>query len=294
MLSGSQYSGGAVGENRGVLYNANITIADETFKRSQYVSAGAVGFNLGGLVKEVDVTANIIKTEYSQTSSGIVGRNVNGTIANAHYDGEIISYFAGGIVGANYSDEILLSATTGTGAIHGECKQNSNLIPTAQIAYWDNDEKVENFDNVSLSINALNKMIDNLTKFYSYKNDTSTNNGTLSSITIKSKVLGLVAGLSYNTNAVSKTDNCYHINYDTQNNKIIFNSSVSSVSYVDSVNDVILKDATNDADDVKFNFTNVNVLDIAIDNAQVLYLVGSSVLSFDSWSNYTDEYVLIK
>ena len=306
LLSGSEYSGGAIGENRGVLTNSSINIADDTFRRSQHVSAGAVGLNLGGLVKDVEVTANIIKNEYSHTVGGIVGRNVNGTIAKSHFDGEVLSYFTGGIVGANYSDEILSAATTGTGALNGECKQNTNLIPSSQVVYWNNGENVDAFVEVSLSLNAFNKMIENSSKCYSYKNDTSTNNGSLNAITIKSKVLGLVAGLSFDNSIVDKTDlnktptsddstdDTYNIHVDGE--KITFNSnSIDGVEYKGEVGNVILKDEALDVNDVEFDFKKVNVLDITIDRAYVMYLVGSTVSSFDSWSNYSEyEFILVK
>lgn len=294
-LFGAQYSGGAIGENRGVLINSTITLDDNMFKKSQYVSAGAVGFNLGGLVEQVEVKANIIKQDYLQTSGGVIGRNVNGVIRNAHYDGEIVAYFAGGIVGVNYNKQILMDATTGTGALHGECKINSNLIPKEQVEFYHNEQLIKNFENVSISINAFNKIIENSKSFYSYRNDEATNNSTLQSITVKSKVLGVVAGLSYDSSIVDKTDNVFDMNYNIQNNKIIFNVSPSAgVELVELVEDVLLKDDAKDINDVKFTFENVNVLDIDVESAHVIYLVGAVNKTFDSWANYSNEYLLVK
>ncbi len=291
-LIGSQYSAGVAGENRGVITNAKVSIEDETFKRSQYVSAGVVGLNLGGLVKDVEVRANIIKTDYSQTTGGIIGRNVNGVVANAYFDGELISYFTGGIVGANYNYRILADATTGTGAIHGECKVNSKLIPTGQIEYFEDVVEITNFTNVSLSLNAFELMIENSSSFYSYKNDN--NSTSLSAITIKSKVLGLVVGLSCVENIVGKTSDVYNINYNATNEIITFNAENRGVQFMESVNDVMLKDVAGEQDDVVFNFENVNVLDITGNKPYVMYLVGAVVPSFDSWSVYSGEYLLVK
>ena len=137
-------------------------------------------------------------------------------------------------------------------------------------------------------------------------NDTSTNNGSLNAITIKSKVLGLVAGLSFDNSIVNKTDlnetptsddstdDTYNIHVDGE--KITFNfNSIDGVEYKGEVGNVILKDEALDVNDVEFDFKKVNVLDITIDRAYVMYLVGSTVSSFDSWSNYSEyEFILVK
>ena len=62
---GSQYSGGVAGENRGVIETAKVTLQDDLFRKSQYVTAGVVGLNLGGLVIDVNAEANIVKTDYA-------------------------------------------------------------------------------------------------------------------------------------------------------------------------------------------------------------------------------------
>ncbi|MBQ9795506.1 MAG: hypothetical protein IJW36_00905, partial [Clostridia bacterium] len=57
---------------------------------------------------------------------------------------------------------------------------------------------------------------------------------------------------------------------------------------------VVLKDESDDINDIKFTFENVNVLDIDINQAYVIYLIGAVANSFDSWSNYSNEYLLVK
>ena len=48
---------------------------------------------------------------------GIVGRNIYGTVANSHFDGGIVSYFAGGIIGSNYNAATLKQRIAGSGAL---------------------------------------------------------------------------------------------------------------------------------------------------------------------------------
>ena len=310
---GTQYSAGAIGENRGVLNNAKIVLADELFKRSPNVSSGAVGLNLGGLVMSVDVTANIIKTGHAQMVAGIVGRNVYGVVSNAHFDGELFGYFTGGIVGANYDAETLMKATTGSGAISYECKTNSYLVPSNEVEYYQNETRINNFSYLSLSRNTLTYLIENSNKYYTYKNDE--NNEELMKITVKSKVLGLVVGLSYEKyannnepiftveNIIAKTDkndttttdtidDTYNIHLDSD--KIVFNSdTIQGVTYKDKVDNVeLLK--IDEENSVVYNFANVNVLTMSTGKNYVMYLVGAKATSFDSWASYTSVYLLVQ
>ncbi|MBR4998768.1 MAG: hypothetical protein IKY10_02695, partial [Clostridia bacterium] len=92
-LSGVQYSAGVVGENRGVLNNANITIADNVFDNSRNVSSGVVGLNLGGLVSNVDVSVDIFKSGYGKVVGGIIGRDIYGTVNNVKFNGQLNAFF---------------------------------------------------------------------------------------------------------------------------------------------------------------------------------------------------------
>ncbi len=293
-LFGEQYSAGAVGENRGLLTNSTIKLADDVFRKSKYVSAGAVGFNLGGLVDNVEVKANIIKKDYAQTSGGIIGRNVNGVVSNVNYDGELFSYFAGGIIGANYNYQMMIDTTTGTGSISAECKINEKLIPKSQVTYSNNEVAIDNFKNVSISLNSFNKFIENSKLAYSYKNDENNNNNKLNLIIVKQKVLGLVVGLSYDNNIVSKTSNKYNINLGSE--KITFNASSvnNKIEFKDKLENVVLQNSTKPEDVVKFSFDNVNILNYNVKEPTLLYLVGATTNSFDSWGNYSNEYLLLK
>jgi len=283
---GSQYSSGFAGENRGVVDNVEIVLANDLFYKSKYVSAGAVGFNMGGLVRNVKVRANIIKTGYGQIVGGVVGRNVYGTIANSTFDGEIFAYLTGGILGADYTDIILLKSSVGSGAINADARTNKNLIPTKPVEYFENNTKIENFSCVALSRETLNYMIENSTKFYSYRKEE--NPADLSAITIKSRVLGLVVGLSYQSSIMNKNGQDFMIELTID--EIIFNGEKENVDFNSTLNDVGL----NEDSSVTFDFENVNTLNCSIGRSYVMYILGSQVASFDAWASYSNEYILVQ
>ena len=285
---GSEYSSGLVGENRGVIELVDITLADNIFAKSKYVSSGAVGFNLGGLVRNVNVKANIIKTEYGQMVSGVVGRNVYGTVSDVEFDGELFAYFTGGILAADYDDDIIFNVNTGSGALSDECKSNANLIPTGHVKYLETNE-IKHLQNVSLSSKALKYMLDNSSKYYTYKNDSATSNGNLEVITVKGKVLGMVVGLSYKAYAMTDLNGNeveeFNINYS--DSKITFNSSSKlGVEYGVEEKELSLQEG------VKFKFNNYNFIKMDLPTVKLMYIIGSTVTSFDTWSSYSDEYLL--
>ena len=290
-IFGSEYSAGAIGENRGIISKAEVTLADNIFNKSKNVSSGAIGFNLGGLVIDIKVLqARIIKSEHLHTVAGIVGRNVYGTIANARFDGELFGHFTGGIVGANYDQTTLSKRTTGSGAISLECISNKYLIPSEDVKYYENLNMINNLSNVSLGKSTLEYLVGNLYKYYTYAiNDEVP---TLAGKTIEVRVLGLVVGLSYkDSDIVSKTGDTYNISLT--NDMITFNSiSTIGVTYKEQVTDVIL---SNSGAEVKHEFTNVNVMNLSTGSNYVMYLVGAKATSFDSWSNYSEtEYLLVQ
>lgn len=279
-LSGSQYSAGVVGENRGIIEDVKVMLADNMFTDSKYVSSGAVGFNLGGLVRNVEVKANISKTSYAHTVAGIVGRNVYGTVLDLSFDGELYGYFTGGILGANYTSEILTKASTGSGALSSECVANTNLVPNKQIIYTQNEVEISNFENLLISVNSLNSMITNSSKYYSYKGK----DVDLNKITVKGKVLGVVVGLSYQT----LFDDAVITVNDTN---ITFNPSneVQTSVQTGELKDVVLQQG-----EEPHTFNDVRVLvNAKLDKAYVMYLTGARVNSFDSWDRtYSDDYVV--
>lgn len=307
-IFGSQYSAGVVGENRGVIMNASVRIGDNTFQNAKFVMAGVVGLNLGGLVKDVRVEQmKVNHTTFGYSVGGIVGRNVYGTVANAFFNGEISAYFTGGIVAVDYDDKIFLSAAAGNGAINVLCKNNDNLVPKNKIEYCENDTPISHYSNVALSISTLQFFVDNSNRFYSYqynsdfKYDEAGNENNLSKVIVKSKVLGLVVALSYE-NSIMNKQGAYKYKIEKGEQEVIFNTTKnafsSSVELEVTQNHVLLKkDETNTNDDVKMNFTNVNVWNgegLTITENHVMFIVGcAEVNSFDTMKDYSQEYVLI-
>ncbi len=301
-IFGSQYSAGVAGENRGMIENVNVILADNIFENARYVMSGVVGLNLGGLVKDVDVQANINRTDYGYSVGGIVGRNVNGTVANSHFDGELFAYITGGIIASDYNAEIFSANSSGGGSLTIECKSNLNsILPETRVAYG-----IDHLSNVSLSGKTLNFMINNSNRFYSYHTEGET--PSLSDVTIKNKVLGMVVGLSCDQYIINVVDNKMMIN--VEKTKITFNAETSA-----GIAERKLNDAATTDDDAGFIFllkegltvdknvtamvesdNTIDLEDVSTQNGlvYVMYVVGSTVNSFDSWLSYSKEYVIIK
>ncbi len=304
-INGSQYSAGLVGENRGAIINAVVNIPEDVFGKAKYALGGAVGLNFGGLVKDVAVKAVANMSEYAFTAGGIVARNVYGTIANCHFDGEINAYYTGGIVGANYSSKILREASIGNGAIDSDCKIYSNLFPSAQVKYYEQAKEIKNFSDVSISLEAFNKMLENSSRYYSYENPAKGEADYLGEITVEGKVLGIVAGLSYEefdefgknlATVVEKDGETFKVK--TESGKLIFNKSNeatwSTAYHEKSVENVLLKDGQDVQNQVKFTFEKVNVLTMKIVPSRVMYLVGAKASALNSWTmEYSSEYILV-
>lgn len=304
-MNGSQYSAGLVGENRGIILNAVAYLEEGTMDNVRYVAAGAVGLNLGGLLKNVNASASMKYSNYGYTVGGIVGRNIYGAIQNAYFDGEINAYFTGGIVGANYSSQILRAISTGTGAISTECKSNKNLFPTKQVEYTLNGDVVNNFENIAISGNTFNKMVEASKSFYTYQNlqEEGAVATSLKEITKRNKVLGVVIGISYTETEIIKVqDNKYSLEFisdEVTNGKVIFNQSTfnSSLTFAtgEDVKDIILKDDDVEENKIKFTFASgVNVLTTNREVPCVMYLMGAIAPSFDAWTSYSDTYILLK
>ena len=308
-LSGAEYSAGLAGENRGVINNESYVdgenvqtiIADNVFLNSANISGGLVGFNLGGLVMNANVQVNITKSGYGKIVGGIAGRNINGVINNVEFNGQLDAFFTGGIVGTDYTNSMLVNVTTGAGSIAAECKRNNTqLIPKEQVKYFEGSDEIINYENVILTKETLDYMIQASKKFYTYKNIEGGNTN-LAEITVKNKVLGLIVGLSYKNLADDLT-----ISFDDIGN-IIFNftnteefeNKIEQRTLTDGQNDdgtdrgIILRKGLEEKDNVRLIMVDVRVVDFDVEIPTVLYLTGSIVNSFDSWSSsYSEDYVV--
>lgn len=304
-LFGFEYSAGFAGENRGVIESVEVNLNDDIFNRSVVVSSGLVGFNLGGLIKDVSVNANINK-EINMMGKilvgGIVGRNVYGIVNNVYFNGKISGNIAGGIIGVNYSKRILVNALGGEGSLSDDCISNTYLIPSQKVVYYVGGVRVVDLKDVSISVETAKFMIDNQKQYFTYRKPNDPTSYSLNDIIIKGNVAGLVAGLNYETNIVSKEDKTYKVNVG--DSKIIFNSDTPvRISYEendpstvddDSEFNILLMKAEETDDNVYYLFDNFNEINLGYDDYQLVHLVGAYVTVFDSWQNYSDEYILVK
>ena len=278
-LSGTQYSGGIAGENRGVITNSNVVAAVDTlFNGSNNVSAGLVGLNLGGLVQNSSADIDIVKSSSSSTANptvgGLVGRNVEGSIYNSTYDGNLLAYYTGGIVGASYSSETLQNRGSGSGAI----SNSSQIAIPNTITYVLDGNLTLNAElrEVSITVDTLNNFFTNLSNFYYY----IANRNDFSSSIVYLRVLGLAVGATDEDGLINR------VGYDSSNNLIVFNGGYN-ISGIGVINDA------NIASDVVYDLPFANIIDnlnISLDYTHVMYTVGAVLTSFDAWGrqSYSD------
>lgn len=279
ILYGYQYSAGLVGENRGWIESA--TVSSETlnlFEYSNNVNAGIVGFNLGGIILNSSADIVITKDNTSSTAGGIVGRNLNGYINSSAFSGEIISFYAGGIMGADYTYETFINRTSGSGAID---RNNLNVLLENKVEYTSNGIELNQFSDLSISKDSIEYWLDNTREFYSYQ----VNQTDFDSAINYSKVLGLFVGLR--TNGIDYSGITYGLSdygfiiYPTDSN--ITNSEVGLVQNANLIGNV------------QYDLPYANIFtSITVDYTYITYIVGSSVSAFDSWTrnSYDDEMIV--
>jgi len=302
-LAGAQYSGGVVGENRGVIENATfVTGNEEVFARSSNVLAGIVGLNLGGLVINSSTDAIIISNSTTSVVGGIIGRNINGVVANSTFDGIALGKYVGGIVGSDYSGELLKSKTSGLSAI----ESNSNdAIPSGSVSYYldaEMENKINNYSNVKIGKNALDDLTSKLHMFYAHSLKE-----TEIETSAQSRVLGLLVGLTDNVerfkdilgymeivnddgDGILEEDYGETSNwiggafYSFENNALVFNNGKENQKQGVVVNSGNITCTISSAYKVDNSTYNV-----------ITYILGAEVTFVDGWmqDGYLDNYMLI-
>jgi len=236
-FKGYQYSAGLAGENRGVITNAKVTLTGESFVEANYAIGGAVGLNIGGLITKVYVEADIVRNA-NISVGGILARNINGAITNAEFNGVVFGNIVGGIMAANYSSDIFNNNTGAGGLIDAE---NVELIvPNREVSYG---TSINNYTNLTLSERTLDYFIENIHKFYSYREVTKTVGDTTETemVQYKYRAFGLFAGMS--DIETSKINNVYYV----EDGSVVLNGTTNSI-----VNKAVNIEPDNSVEKIKF------------------------------------------
>ena len=285
-LSGYQLSAGLVGENRGLIENATVSITGEdVFKLSTYVSAGAVGFNFNGYINNISVKATITKTNQSVVA-GVVGRNLNGVVNNVSFDGTISGYYVGGIIGADYTVKTYLDKTEigGGGAIRLASSELTNL---SNYTYNSNGSELPQFTNLKLSANCIENLINKSSDYYGY-----VLTGSDGEVTFRyKKVLGLAIGLT------DKKAYDFHYGYDVANKQFVINSNGDTIN-IDGVAGFTEDESFVEKQKITLGLINFISSFKLSDGKEVaktiiMFVVGAKVESLDFWvtgNGYSSEY----
>lgn len=267
-ILGAQYSAMVVGENRGLVIDAVAnSLSENMFNSSNNVSSGLVGLNLGGYIENANVSINIIKTSGRSTVAGIIGRNINGTIVDSTFDGNLVGYYTGGIIGSDYNRTTLINRSSGAGAIESKTRV---AVPEDELTYLENGNNLDRISNVSITKDTLTYWLENMKYFYSY--NIILEQETFDDAVRATRVLGLLTGLSNAENSV------YKVSYDDEN--ITFNGETSN-SYIGVINGAILYNG------MEYDIPYSNIIDAEVENSYVTYILGATIATFDAWNGDT-------
>lgn len=302
-LKGVYYSGGVVGENRGVLKDANLTMSleKETLFDANLtgefsnVIGGIVAVNYGGLIYNPVVQAHVINYNSLSTSGGICGRNSYGTIVNPTFNGVVYGLFAGAIAGTDYTFDTLNNTGNSVGVVTDATKIS---LPTEYQSYsalrFDNSAEILpkhyqaiNFDMIKTWYNtqktAFEGKYNPVGTFYSYST-----NEIVEDVKINySKALGAV---------VAMTDK--YFNYTLTNNTLDLTVTdeqwVDLVKLTDTANMTIgkyfVEDPNGEYTNGQKTYKLVSIQDVPnIDSSETYYRLNRTNLKPNMKDNLTEE-----
>jgi len=293
-FAGTEYSGGVVGENRGVIINASFSVKNENaFAESSRVSGGIVALNFGGFIRGAYSDAAIINNVTLATTGGIVGRNILGYVHDSSFNGKTYSYFTGGIIGTDYTAQLWYTKTAGAGSITADCKDVLQL-DNLSVQY---DSITNRVDNIAIGIDAVNYYITKATDFYGYEID---ENATEIEFLGYAKVMGLYIGM---TNDLEEYDGMSFESIDDKGTpetsddetNMYLRVSKTAENYL-KMNLSAEKDKSIKQTELSTGDTNhIDLYQISHESTAVMLLIGAEVTNMDSWSRtvgYLNDYVL--
>ncbi|MFQ6724056.1 MAG: hypothetical protein ACLRFE_01800 [Clostridia bacterium] len=147
IYKGVYVAGGLVGENRGILQNVNIyayryengtkqfVSTKDSFNGFARVNGAIVGLNIGGLINKSSSDIDVYSNKYSTTAGGIIGRNIQGLVYGCTISGSVYAYFAGGIVGTDYSRDEVIKQYSGYGTATSHTAEVYNILQVNKVGY---------------------------------------------------------------------------------------------------------------------------------------------------------------
>lgn len=311
IYKGVYISGGLVGENRGIIQNSNIYAYEyqngikarintaSCFNGFALVNGGIVGLNIGGLINkctsDIDVCTNINLS----TSGGIIGRNIEGSVYNCEILGTVEAFFAGGVVGTDYSYKTIVNQRSGFGTAtiittnvykniqHG-VEYNSNCLVDNDVyevntLYKDiklSDKYIRNFI-------AKNKNVYNFNALYM----DNTNNHLVNATSLS----GLVVGLS-DSNYISNIQT----NIDDNDETYIYRDKLIIGLTKGISKDTRTKYNLNYGEKTQIISPLANIVATNLEYGNIgfmlLYLVAYEGASYDRWSStlgYSQSFVVV-
>ncbi len=276
-------AGGLVGENRGIIQNANILTATDTnpqenFNKGARINGGIVGINLGGFVYNSNSYVNVYSSQALSTAGGIVGRNISGYIQNCGMYGDVDAEFVGGIAGVDYSYQLMSN-------------QNRYATPTSssRIVY------TTTLNNGYITYNGVNL-------------DGGTG--------VAERYYDNIVGKSYIDRFIAKASNYYdfNINYGDEDNNLIIAKRVYGL-FIGITDNAFGIDVTLSNGNIKVTLgaENTTIYDVELYgndyeisaikniiingyNTQLLYLIGYQGTTYDYWTStlgYSNKLVLL-
>ncbi|MBQ3502309.1 MAG: hypothetical protein IJA72_01425 [Clostridia bacterium] len=282
-------SGGLVGENRGVVQNCNITPSnislsanENCFKYNATVNGGIAGLNIGGLINNCSSSLNITNNHTTATVGGIVGRNIEGLVWECSIDAYMSGFYAGGIVGTDYSYSTIIKIKTGYGTAT-DASVYKNIKSTVSYKASNNEDENTPFIGNKISKQFIQNFL-NVSKTY-YQFNSGYVTGEELNLVNADKAFGLFIGVTDRVNV--KVDNVVYGNN-------ILTATISSGDNPIRYSDYILEyngleekkkysvEAVTDIVDGTFNLSGLYIEGGT--PATFVYLVAKEGVAYEGWS----------
>lgn len=303
LYQGKYFSGGLVGENRGAIINAKISLVNEDndedintlncFNNFANINGGIVGVNIGGLVYNSFSNIDIYTTRDLASCGGIVGRNIEGTVSNCEFDGRVDGYISGGIIATDYKYETINSLQNTEAVATESSKVVYNNIKDGVIYIMDSVE-IGRISNNIITKNFLIKFVPTQSMYYNFNTSQNEND---SPVIATNKLHGLIIGLSDREFSITTSDiliNGQGSLIVTVEEKVDDNENSSTIKLKYNGTEYTLKPIRS------FDYEYFDELNVSMPNDSddfiLLYLIGCENGSFDYWAsalNYSKHFIVL-
>ena len=282
-LKAVYYSGGIVGENRGIVANSvsksstitygiyDASLVDSSILSSfAIVNGGIVAVNYGGLIYNCTNENAVVSKYHLATVGGICGRNSYGTLVKVKNTGLVYGLFAGGITGSDYTRFTLTNTGNATGSVSDGTKYAlpSKIIDYSKIKL-DNTtisssvqyQNIQNLDNwFEKQYRDLDNISKSLSNFYSYTLGNTADETSYNYKQVLGSIIAITDAIAYNYNVLTSNLALQYNADKAENESVIENKNSNILKCGNDLNNHLYQNGN----DIKFYYF-VSVLNATYD-----------------------------